>query len=40
MYDRELVLELLQNIRWAIDQIQSRSEKISSHEEFLENDTG
>jgi len=40
MYDNELVLDLLQNIHWAITQIQHRSADIDSYEDFLDEDKG
>lgn len=40
IYDKELVLEILRNIEWAIGVILKRSSKIKSYNDFLENDDG
>jgi len=40
MFDVELVIEILKNILWSIDQILLRSKEIKSFEQFLSDDTG
>ena len=40
MSENALILELLRNIRWAIDQIQHRSKTIETYEDFLADDSG
>jgi uncharacterized protein with HEPN domain len=40
MFDVELVIEILKNILWSVDQILLRSKEIKSFEQFLSDDTG
>lgn len=40
MYDRELLLEDLKNIVWALDQISKRFQTIKSCDDFLKDDNG
>jgi len=39
-YDKELVLEIINNIAWSVDVILKRSSEIKSYEDFLKNDDG
>lgn len=39
-YDRELVIDILNDILWALNQIQKRSQKITTASDFLDNDEG
>ena len=40
MYDRELLVEDLKNIVWALEQISKRFQAIQSSEDFLKDDIG
>lgn len=40
MFDKELVLEDLKNISWALDQISKRAASIISPEDFTQDDAG
>ena len=40
IYDKELVLEILRNIEWAIGVILKRSSNIKSYDDFLKDDAG
>jgi len=40
MYDKELVIDILKNIAWAIDQISKRFQAIRSSEDFIKDDFG
>jgi len=40
MYDKELVIGILKNIIWSIDQISKRVHGISSSEDFIKDDLG
>ncbi len=40
MYDRELLIEDLKNIAWALDQIVKRFSVIKSSDDFLKDDIG
>lgn len=40
MYDKELVVEILRNIAWSIDQITKRFQAIRSSDDFTKNDEG
>jgi uncharacterized protein with HEPN domain len=39
-FDRELTASILEQILWALDQIQKRSEGIESGDDFLDSDDG
>ena len=39
-YDRELVVDILGNMCWALDQIQKRSRAIETPSDFLDSDLG
>ncbi|HRI46980.1 MAG TPA: DUF86 domain-containing protein [Ignavibacteriaceae bacterium] len=39
-YDKELVLEILNNIAWSVDVILKRSSEIKSYDQFLISDDG
>lgn len=39
-YDRELVTDIIQNMLWALDQIQKRFKSIEKAADFLDSDTG
>jgi len=39
-YDKELVITVLKNILWAIDQIDYRFDKIDSPDDFLDSEDG
>lgn len=39
-YDKELVISILDNILWGLDQIQKRFNIIRSPDEFLDSDEG
>jgi uncharacterized protein with HEPN domain len=40
MYDKELVVSILKNILWSLEQITRRFQSIQSSEDFLKNDLG
>jgi uncharacterized protein with HEPN domain len=40
MFDKELVIEVLKNIAWSIDQITKRFQVIESSDDFIKNDKG
>jgi uncharacterized protein with HEPN domain len=40
MFDKELVIEVLKNIAWSIDQITKRFKVIESSDDFIKNDKG
>jgi uncharacterized protein with HEPN domain len=40
MYDKEIVINVLNNIKWSIETILKRSDKIDNYEDFLKDDTG
>jgi len=40
MYDKGLVIEILKNIAWSIDQITKRFQTIKSSDDFMEDDVG
>jgi uncharacterized protein with HEPN domain len=40
MYDKELVVGILKNILWSLEQITKRFQSIQSSEDFLKNDMG
>jgi uncharacterized protein with HEPN domain len=40
MHDREVVLDILDNMLWALDQIQKRFKAISTASDFLDSDPG
>jgi hypothetical protein len=40
MYDKELVLEILKNIIWSIDQVTKRFQAIESSDDFIKDDNG
>ncbi len=40
MYDRELVMDILRNILWSIDQITKRGQAIRASEDFIKDDAG
>lgn len=40
MYDKELVISILKNILWSLEQITKRSQSIQSSEDFLKDDLG
>jgi len=40
MYDKELVIEILKNIAWSIDQIIKRFQTIKSSDDFISDDVG
>lgn len=40
MYDKELVVEILRNIAWSIDQITKRFQAIRSSDDFTKDDEG
>ncbi|MDQ7816769.1 MAG: hypothetical protein RDU14_07045 [Melioribacteraceae bacterium] len=40
MYDKEIILNILNNIKWSIETILKRSDKIHCYEDFLKDDTG
>lgn len=39
-YDREVVMDILDNMLWALDQIQKRFEEIKTASDFLDSDLG
>lgn len=39
-YDREVVIDMLENMLWALDQIQKRFTEIDTASDFLDTDTG
>jgi len=39
-YDRELVTDMLDNMLWALDQIQKRFKAIDTASDFLDSDAG
>ena len=40
MYDKELVVSILKNILWSLEQITRRFQSIQSSENFLKDDLG
>ena len=40
MYDKELVVEILRNIAWSIDQVTKRFQAIRSSDDFTKDDEG
>jgi len=40
MYDKELVISILKNILWSLEQITKRSQSIQSSKDFLKDDLG
>jgi len=40
MYDKKLIVEILQNIAWSLDQIVKRFQTIESSDDFLKDDLG
>jgi len=40
MYDKELVISILKNILWSLEQITKRSQSIQSGKDFLKDDLG
>ncbi|MEE9215346.1 MAG: DUF86 domain-containing protein [Thermodesulfobacteriota bacterium] len=40
MYDRELVIEILKNIGWALEQVTKRFQAIRSSDDFIKDDIG
>ncbi len=40
MYDNEIIIDILDNIIWALDQIQKRFKMIHSASDFLDSDQG
>lgn len=40
MYDKELVIDILENIRWSINQIAKRFQAIGSVDDFIKDDNG
>ena len=40
MYDRELVIEMLRNIVWSLEQITKRFQSIRYSEDFIKDDAG
>ena len=40
MYDKELVIEIFQNIIWSLEQISKRFQAIQSGDDFLKDDIG
>ncbi len=40
MYDKELVLDILKNIVWSLDQIYRRYQVIKSSDDFIKDDVG
>lgn len=40
MFDKELVLEILKNIIWSIDQVTKRFQAIESSDDFIKDDNG
>jgi len=40
MYDKELVIEIFQNIVWSLDQIRKRFQSIQSGNDFIKDDVG
>jgi uncharacterized protein with HEPN domain len=40
MYDKELVISILKNILWSLEQIIKRSQSIQSSRDFLKDDLG
>jgi len=40
MYDKELVVSILKNILWSLEQITKRFRSIQSSEDFLKDDLG
>lgn len=39
-YDRQLVSDVIENILWALDQIQKRFKEIDTSSDFLDDDAG
>lgn len=39
-YDRKLVIDIIENILWALDQIQKRFKEIDTSSDFLDDDAG
>lgn len=40
MYDKDLIVSILKNIAWSLEQITKRFQSIESSEDFLKNDLG
>ena len=40
MYDKDLVVSILKNILWSLEQIMKRSQSIQSGKDFLKDDLG
>ncbi len=40
MYDRELVIEILKNISWSLEQVTKRFQTIQSSDDFIKEDIG
>ena len=40
MYDKEIIIEILNNIEWSINLIISRSSNIHNYEDFFKDDEG
>jgi hypothetical protein len=40
MYEKELVVSILKNILWSLEQIMKRSQSIQSGKDFLKDDLG
>jgi uncharacterized protein with HEPN domain len=40
MYDKELVISILKNILWSLEQITTRSQSIQSSKDFIKDDRG
>jgi hypothetical protein len=40
MYDKDLIINILKNIDWSLDQIIKRFQYIQSSEDFLKDDPG
>lgn len=39
-YDQEVIVDILENMLWALDQIQKRFEEIDTPSDFLDSDIG
>ena len=40
MYDRELVIDILKNINWSLEQVTKRFQIIQSSDDFIKDDIG
>ena len=40
MYDKELIVDILKNIAWSIEQITKRLQTIESSDDFIKDDAG